>query len=133
MHTNSLTFSITVLNYYFGRINKKVVITQNSLSYENKVNLGNSKKIIRPLNDTIESEIADFVIKFPLDKLEKTYINPMVKDGTQIRFIFNINNLSKEIFIGNMYQEKLGKLVKLMVTMLPEDYIQYKKEHIYPY
>ena len=48
-------------------------------------------------------------------------------------FIISINNELKEIFTGNVYQENLGELVELIVTMLPEDFIQYKKELIYPY
>ena len=129
----SVKFKITIINYYFGRIDKRTIVTNDSLSFEHKVYRGNSEKTSRLLNPDEKIKMAEFLEHFPLNQLDEQYVTNDVKDGTQMSFIININDELKEIFIGNVYQEDLGKLVKLIVPMLPEDFIQYKKELIYPY
>jgi len=130
---DTMKYEITIINYYNGRINKRTIITTNRLSYEKHINRGNSKKISRLLNPDEKIKMAEFLENFPLNQLDEEYVTNDVKDGTQMSFVININDELKEIFIGNVYQEDLGKLVKLIVSMLPEDLIQYRKELIYPY
>ncbi|RLD75511.1 MAG: hypothetical protein DRJ10_15130 [Bacteroidetes bacterium] len=129
----SVKYEITIINYYFGRVDNRTVVTPDSLSYEKNIHRGNSKKSIRVLNDTEKKELEDLLKDFPLNSLKEKYVNNDVKDGTQMNFKITINEQTKEIFIANVYQEDLGKLVKLIVKMFPEDFIQYKKELIYPY
>ena len=130
---DSMKFKITIINYYFGRVDNRTIVTQDSLSFENNVHRGNSEKTSRSLNLNEKIKLDEFLEHFPLNQLDEQYVTNMVKDGTQMKFIISINDNSKEIFIGNVYQENLGKLVKLIVTMLPNDFIQYRKELIYPY
>ena len=129
----SMKFKITIINYYFGRIDKRTIVTNDSLSFEHKVYRGNNEKTSRLLNPDEKIKMVEFLEHFPLNQLDEEYVTNDVKDGTQISFIIKINDELKEIFIGNVYQEDLGKLVKLIVTMLPEDFIRYRKELIYPY
>jgi len=130
---NSMKFKITIINNYFGRVNNRTIVTQDSLSYETLIYRGNSEKESRLLSNSERLSLENFLKDFPLNKLEKQYVTNAVKDGTQMKFIINLNNQSKEIFIGNVYQKNLGELVAIVVTMLPKDFIQYKKELIYPY
>ena len=132
-NTDLMEYKITIINYYFGRVDKRTIVTNDSLSFEHKVHRGNSEKISRLLEPNEKAKLDEFLEHFPLKKLKEQYVTNEVKDGTQMTFIISINNNSKDIFIGNVYQENLGELVKLVVTMLPEDFIQYRKELIYPY
>ena len=131
--TDSMNFKIIIINNYYGRVNNRTIVTEDSLSYETLIYRGNSVKKSRLLTNEEKTSIENYIKDFPLNKLENQYVTNAVKDGTQMKFIISINNNSKEIFIANVYQENLGELVKLVVTMLPEDFIQYKKELIYPY
>ncbi|MEN8120143.1 MAG: hypothetical protein ABFS35_07340 [Bacteroidota bacterium] len=129
----TMKYQITIINKYFGRTNNRVIITEDSLAYERKVYKGNNGKIARLLTREEKKSLENFLKDFPLNELEESYYTNAVKDGTQMTFVISINDNIKEIFIGNVYQEDLGKLVALVVPMLPEDFIQYKKELIYPY
>lgn len=126
-------YKINIINYYMGRIDHRTIITTDSISYENSVHRGNSKIHKRKLTDSEQKELKSFLNSFPVNNLEKGYVNNNVKDGTQMKFIIKINNYEKEIFVANVYQENLGELVSLIVKMLPNDFIQYNKQNIYPY
>jgi hypothetical protein len=128
-----MEYEITIVTKYFGRPNNRIIVTGDSLSYEKKVHMGNSEKKVRLLTKEEKESMERFLKDFPIDELEESYYTDMVKDGTQMTFAIKINDKIKETFIGNVYQENLGELVALIVPMLPEDLIQYKKELIYPY
>ena len=130
---NKMKYKITIVTKYFGRSNNRLVVTEDSLSYETKVYKGNSEKKSRLLNLEEKESLLNFLKDFPLEDLKESYVTNMVKDGTQMTYSISINNLTKETFVGNIYQENLGELVALIVPMLPEDFIRYKKELIYPY
>jgi len=130
---NIMEFKITIISLYFGRDDNKTIISQDSISSQEKIHKSNKEKNIRKLTKTEKEKLNEFLSDFPLQTLKKSYVNRNVKDGIQMKFIIEINNNSKEIFVANVFQEDLGKLVALISPMLPDNFYMYKKTNIYPY
>ena len=78
-YSASVIYEITIINYYFGRVDNRTVVTSDSLSYENNIHRGNSKKHIRVLNDTGKRKLIDLLDDFPLNQLKESYINSGLK------------------------------------------------------
>lgn len=121
-------FSIEILNLYFGRVESITLLTNDSIKSEIGKTKGKEKKIARKLEDREKEKIGIFVKNFPLKGLKNQYVNENIEDGIQMKFIIRIDDFQKTIYTSNEYQDDLGKLVKKVVSLLPEDYIGYNKD-----
>jgi hypothetical protein len=125
-----VAYYIEITNFYFGRVDNITILTNDSIKSEiNKVR-GGEKKYNRLLNDKEKQKIDAFISKLPLTGLKSQYINEKVEDGTQMKFVIKVENNEKSIYVSNEYQDDLGELVELVVSLLPEDYIGYNRKAI---
>lgn len=127
---NPVPFKIEIINKYFGHVNYKTTVTNDSLIIFHDDFGKNITTTERNLTEKEKENMQEFIQDFPLQTLEKSYENPQVEDGIQIDFKIKINGITKDIFISNKYQEDLGQLVKEVVKLLPEDHIGYNKNSI---
>ncbi|MBU0489465.1 MAG: hypothetical protein KKD31_16090 [Bacteroidetes bacterium] len=124
---DSLNYKITITNYYFGREKDMTIVENGTITTKtNLLRTSNSVTIDKiALSDSEIYRMNTFLKQFPILKLKTSYIDENVEDGTQIRFRFQLGNKEKEIFVSNFYQEDLGKLTKLIASLLGEDFIRY--------
>lgn len=127
-NTKDINYEIEIINYYFGKVNHTTMVTNESIISNNYLLVGEPVKTEHQLVKHEKRKLINFLMNFPLSKLEKEYIYDGVEDGTQLRFIINLNGIKKDIYVANAYQKDLGDLVALLVPMLAEDYIGYTKE-----
>lgn len=123
-----MQYYIEVSNLYFGRPQCITILTNDSIKSEINKTHGKEKQSERNLTIKEIEKIQAFIKQFPLSELNTQYIDERTEDGTQLRFKIRIEKQEKQIFVANMYQDDLAKLVKLIVSLLPEDYIGYNKE-----
>ncbi len=73
---------------------------------------GESDKIIlrRRMKDTEKKSLYNFLLSFPIDRLDTIYKNPLVEDGDQKRIEISICGKRKTIDIENFYQKDLARL-----------------------
>ena len=124
------TFKVTVTNFYFGRTDAVTTLTQDSLIARWGVMNNDIKTLARKLNIEEKVRVKRFMNKFPIKTLKDQYVNEAVEDGTQMQFDFYIGNTSKRIFVANKYVEDLGKLVELLDSLLPVDFIMYNRNSV---
>ena len=123
-------YKIEIINYNFGRINHLTMVTPQTISYKINQTSGKPKTFERKLNEEEHTKIVKFLESFPIAHLESMYMNEKVEDGTQITFIIRIKDTEKNIYVSNAFQKDLAALVKLIVPLLPENYICYDKKYV---
>ena len=128
----SFNYKISIFDYYFGRVNTQIEIESDSLKSKYGVHTGEKEEVKRSLSAVEKMKIKDFLVNFPMEKLEERYYYKGVKDGIQMKFVIEIESKKKEIFVANLYQEDLGALVKLINNLFPEDVLRYKRKLIFP-
>ncbi len=121
------SFTINIVNFYFGRENNRVILTNANLFVQEKLYQHRKKPVVRPLPPEETEALTQFILQFKLEDLQEKYINSEVKDGIHIKFDIRINGQEKTIHVANMYQPQLGKLLELIRPMLPDNLLPYPK------
>lgn len=121
----NMKFKVVIVNYGYARMQKHVTsVDQDSLQSELYKEETRKEIQSRALTDIEKEKLYEFLSDFPLTKLKNTYESG-VKDGTVLTFSIIINQVKKDIYVGNIYQKDLGALVNLIVSMLETNYICY--------
>jgi hypothetical protein len=123
-----IDFSVTIYNYYFGRPDNITILTPDSITQEWNKTRGESKFYKHKLDEKEKRKVTKFIREFPLSDLKEQYVNEAVEDGINLSFEIRINTIKKTIFVSNMYNDDLGKLVELINTLVPEDNLGYHEK-----
>lgn len=126
-----ISFRIIIKNFYFGRVNSQINLTEDSLETIHDNLNGKKTSVTRPLLSDETKKMQQFLSVFAIDDLDEKYINDKVKDGINIEFEISINSAYKRIFVSNFYQDNLGELVDVIRPMLKDDCIGYRKEYFH--
>jgi len=129
---NTITYSIEITNYYFGRVHHKTTVTQDSIICEKFIAVSKQNHSItkRALTDEEKINLENFLSNFPLSEFKNTYYNKDVKDGTKINFDIEINNEKKEIYVSNYYIKELGNLIAEIIKLIDDNYIYYNNYNV---
>jgi hypothetical protein len=126
----TIDFSVTVYNYYFGRPDNITILTTDSITQEWNKTRGESMFYKHKLDEKEKRKVTKFIREFPLSELKEQYVNKAVEDGINLSFEIRINTIKKTIFVSNMYNDDLGELVELINSLLPMDQIGYTKKSV---
>jgi hypothetical protein len=107
------------------------VLTDKNLKIFFKGSLEGEKDTTLFLGALEPNETLKTLSDLNIDTLKNEYINPCIKDGSQISVIFKKNNLTKTIHLSNFYQSDIGFAIQLINKLTPEKHkIWYDKEKL---
>lgn len=119
---NELVYRVEVWDMNYSMANTSFYcVTNDSLLIKSISSIeGEGEKILmaKKLTNSEGDRLSAFLISLNLDSLKENYVNELIEDGDRKKVRLVVGDKTKVIEISNSYQKDIGKLFKVINSLI---------------